>query len=83
MSANNLELDADEYKQLLITHRSEGYAIMTRIINATMNVKMLKMMGPITDSEIIKIRNEVVGMRESKDLVFNFIKEGEGKYEDS
>ena len=83
MMANSLEPTEDEYKQLSLMFRSEGYGIMGRLLDARMSIMIGSMIGSKDDKEVIRIKNEILGMKEAKDLVASIIKEGESKYGNS
>jgi len=77
-----LETTEEEHRQLKLMYRSEGFGIMVRLMDATIGIKFGEMMqSGIKDTDVIRVKNEILGVKEAKEIVFNIIKEGEGQYE--
>ncbi len=79
--SNALDPTFEQHKLLKTMYRSEAYALLLSIIDAKMLVEYKKIMSDIKDSDMVNTVNKMKGMKETKEILFNIIKEGEGRYE--
>jgi len=77
------DLTEEEYYELKKTYQSEGYGIITRLMDAKIGTMFQAMTASKkSDSEILSEVNSMKGMIESKNFIYGILKEIGDKYED-
>ncbi len=79
---NNFSIDSqDEYVQLKATYQGEGFGIYLRLLDSVIGQLYNKVIDDKTsETEVIRLVNQIKGLSVAKNIAFNAIKENEVKF---
>jgi len=73
----------EQYNALVEMYKSEAFGVYLRLINDTIQVEYEKMVkGGATGEQLLGLSGKIQGLTKAKNLVFDVIKENEGRFDD-